>query len=155
MPSGSRMIGSGVPMLWPESSPRSGKAGPTARELATRSRSFARYHYDAIVKPALARFQSQLSEGLGCPSGVCSTERLASIYSWERFAHMFAIVSARDWVLPMNVMDRAFLAPQLDLLNLGQVGIRAQFDHRAQAFVATATQPIAQGSELLFYYGTM
>ena len=36
-----------------------------------------------------------------------------------------------------------------------QVGIRATFDDRRNAFVATATQPIPAGRELLFYYGSM
>lgn len=45
--------------------------------------------------------------------------------------------------------------PRLDMLNFGQVGIRAEFNVAMQGFVATATAPIAQGSELLFYYGTM
>ena len=38
---------------------------------------------------------------------------------------------------------------------VGQVGIRAEFSDAKHAFVATATQPIAKGSELLFYYGNM
>ena len=33
---------------------------------------------------------------------------------------MFAIVAARDWVLPMYGTRRTFLAPHLDLLNFGQ-----------------------------------
>lgn len=36
-----------------------------------------------------------------------------------------------------------------------QVGIRANFDGNAHAFVATATQPIKEGTELMFYYGSM
>ena len=37
----------------------------------------------------------------------------------------------------------------------GQVGIRAQFDDKTDAFVATATSPIKAGTELLFYYGSL
>ena len=34
-----------------------------------------------------------------------------------------------------------------------QVGIRVQFNKSAHAFVATATAPVGEGRELLFYYG--
>ena len=40
-------------------------------------------------------------------------------------------------------------------MQCAQVGIRATFDDRRNAFVATATQPIPAGRELLFYYGSM
>ena len=36
-----------------------------------------------------------------------------------------------------------------------QVGIRATFDNKRNAFIATATQPIPAGRELLFYYGSL
>lgn len=146
---------SGVPMLWPESSERYRKLTPMARELASRSRNYARAQYDALILGAIEHFPAPLSEGLGCAAPVCPPEHLERIYRWERFLHLFAIISARDWVLPVDGEHRAFLAPVLDMLNFGQVGIRAEFNVASQGFVATATAPIAQGSELLFYYGTM
>ena len=36
---------------------------------------------------------------------------------------------------------------------LVQIGIRVQFNKSAHAFVATATAPVGEGRELLFYYG--
>ncbi len=146
---------SGVPMLWAEGSARYQSLSPMAREMASRSRTYARAQYDALVPAAIERFPALLSEGLGCPAASCPRARLEAVYGWARFARLFAIVSARDWVLPVDGENRAFLAPVLDLLNFGQVGIRAEFNVAAKGFVATATAPIAQGSELLFYYGTM
>ena len=145
----------GVPSLWPEASPRFRLLSPLAREMAGRSRTYARMQYDTLVTPSLARFPMPLSEGLGCAGSACSPERLGAVYSWERFQRLFAIVSARDWVLPVDGESRAFLAPQVDLLNFGQVGIRAEYSDKAKGFVAVATQPIAEGTELLFYYGSM
>ncbi len=49
--------------------------------------------------------------------------------------------------------ERPFLAPNIDLLNFGQVGIRASYDNRRAGFVARTVQPIKAGAELLFYYG--
>jgi hypothetical protein len=95
-----------------------------ARELASRSRNYARAQYDALVLGAIEHFPAPLSEGLGCAAPVCPPEHLERIYRWERFLHLFAIISARDWVLPVDGEHRAFLAPVLDMLNFGQVGIR-------------------------------
>ena len=146
---------SGVPQLWPEDSPQFRALSPGLREMATRARASAHDKYDILVPPAIEHFPSLLSEGLGCAGGTCSREVLQSVYSWTRFHRLFVIVSARDWVLPVDGQDQAFMAPQADLLNFGQVGVRAEYSSVRRAFVLTATQPIAAGTEILFYYGTM
>ena len=53
----------------------------------------------------------------------------------------------------MHGEERPFLAPVIDLLNFGQVGIRASYDDKRQGFAAKTVQPIKAGQELLFYYG--
>ena len=129
--------------------------GSLIQELAKSKKAIVVNQYATVVVPAMTRFAKQLSEGLGCPLQRCSPERLKKIYSFPSFARWFAIISARDWVLPVDGKPRAFLAPQLDMLNFGQIGIRTRYSNTARAFIATASQPIEQGTELLFYYGNM
>ena len=150
---------SGVPMTWGPNSDRLHRATPALRAMAALSRASTLRNYEAVVPLALSRFGHLLSEGLDCAgagaTASCSREQLERIYSREEFLRVFAIFAARDWVLPMYGKARAFCVPIIDMFNFGQVGIRAEFDERAHAFVATATQPIKAGTELLFYYGTM
>ena len=151
----------GVPMLWPDDSPRWRRASPMLRSLAATSRASAERNFEAIVPAAISRFGAVLSEGLECaapsPGGghpSCSHAELAAVYSRERFLRTYAIIAARDWVLPVYGRHRAFLAPVIDMLNYGQVGLRGRFDDKAGAFVVRATTPIKAGSELLFFYGS-
>ena len=58
-------------------------------------------------------------------------------------------------ICSMYGTSRAFLVPIVDMFNFGQVGIRAHFDDKLHGFVATASQPIAKGTELLFFYGSL
>ena len=149
----------GVPMLWPDDSPRWRRASPLLRSLAATSRANAEHHFESIVPAAISRAGAVLSEGLECavrsPRGPpsCSRAELAAVYSRERFLRTYTILAARDWVLPMYGRQRAFLAPVVDMLNYGQVGLRCRFDDKAGAFVLRATAPIKAGSELLFFYG--
>ena len=147
----------GVPMLWSTDSARWRGASPKLRDLAAIARAGVERAYSNVVPTAVARFAPELSEGLGCsgPRGACDRARLEQLYSYAAFARVFAILAARDWVLPMYGRSRPFLSPVMDLFNFGQVGIRAHFDDKKHAFVSTAAQPIAEGAELLFYYGTM
>ena len=64
------------------------------------------------------------------------------------------MLRARDWILPMYGKSEPFLAPVIDMLNYGQIGIRVRFDNARQEFVATATKAFPAGQEMLFYYGT-
>lgn len=147
----------GVPALWTPESERFRSAAPLLQSMGQETRENFEAQYRSVVPFALARFAPELSEGLGCTGtrGECDGARLRSVYSMEAFAHVSAILAARDWVLPVYGQPRPFLVPIMDMLNFGQVGIRARFDDKQHAFVATAAQPIAEGSELLFYYGTM
>ena len=205
----------GVPMLWSTDSARWRSASPKLRDMAASARAGVERAYANIVPTAIARFAPELSEGLGCSGarGACDRVQLEQLYSYAAFARLFAILAARDWVLPMYGRSRPFLSPVMDLFNFGQVGIRgkhapgaqppwassaclvraclvcmllpdllpallpalllallpacsdesavralareAHFDDKAHAFVATAAQPIREGTELLFYYGTM
>ena len=147
----------GVPALWKPDSERFRSASPTLQSMGRETRAQFEAQYRSVVPFALARFAPELSEGFGCSGvrGECDGARLRSVYSPEAFAHVSAILAARDWILPVYGQPRPFLVPTMDLLNFGQVGIRARFDDKEHAFVATASQPIAAGSEMLFYYGTM
>jgi hypothetical protein len=154
---------SGIPMLW---APHSHKWANTSARLRMTSldiRRKALEQYKLVVQPALRSYPYHLSEGLECArelslsqlSRVCSHALLEKMYSEETFLRWWAIISARDWVLDMYGENHAFLAPVVDMMNFGQVGIRAEFDSAEHAFVVTATQPIAEGEELLFYYGSI
>ena len=146
-----------VPMLWGESSPRWRTANGPLRSQAAEARASVDNYYRQIVLDVIERFAPVLSEGLGCGGehGTCDRDTLARTYSYEQFARVYAVVMARDWVLPMYGRSRPFLAPILDMLNFGQVGIRVHFDDAKHAFVAVSTRAVTAGSELLFYYGTM
>ena len=63
------------------------------------------------------------------------------------------MLRARDWILPMYGKSEPFLAPVIDMLSYGQIGIRVRFDNARQEFVATATKAFPAGQEMLFYYG--
>jgi len=161
---------SGVPMLWEPGSTRHQRASAHLKSMGGATRAQVLRHFDTLVPLAIARFPHLLSEGQGClataitptptadnphaqPS--CTQKELDALYSREQFLRVFAILSARDWVLPMYGRPRAFCVPIVDMFNFGQVGIRAQFDEKANAFVATASWPIKAGTELLFYYGSL
>jgi len=147
---------SGVPMLWPVGAPQWKSVSPMQIELGRTAKANQQKQYDTVMRPMLMRHRAVLSEGLGCSGLVgCSASRLDSVYSPAEFARVLAIISARDWVLPMYGNERPFMAPVLDMLNFGQVGIRADFSSKAGAFIAKATQPIEVGTELLFWYGNM
>jgi len=162
---------SGVPMLWEPGSARLVQANAHLRGMATATRAQALRHYETLAPVALTRFPHLLSEGLAClasapktgaisvdnPSGMpsCTAAELEKQYSRDHFLRTFAIIAARDWVLPMYGRPRAFCVPIVDMFNFGQAGVRAQFDDKANAFVATASWPIKKGSELLFYYGSL
>ena len=147
----------GVPSLWPLDSERFRTASPLLQSMGRASRSQTDALYKNVVPMAIQRFAPELSEGLGCTGlrGQCDASRLEALYSYDNFAHLFAILAARDWVLPVYGQHRPFLVPVMDMLNFGQVGIRAHFDDEQHAFIATASQPIQMGTELLFYYGSM
>ena len=89
--------------------------------------------------------------GEGLPAG---GPPLAAVYSLEKWLEVYAVLRARDWILPMYGKSEPFLAPVIDMLNYGQIGIRVRFDNARQEFVATATKAFPAGQEMLFYYGT-
>jgi len=125
-------------------------------ELGRTAKANQQKQYDTVMRPMLMHHRAVLSEGLGCGLVGCSAHRLDhGIYSPAEFARVLAIISARDWVLPMYGNERPFMAPVLDMLNFGQVGVRADFSSKAGAFIAKATQPIEAGTELLVWYGNM
>ena len=147
----------GVPSLWPLDSERFRTASPLLQSMGRASRSRMHALYKNMVPMAIQRFAPELSEGLGCTGlrGQCDASRLEALYSYDNFAHLFAILAARDWVLPVYGQHRPFLVPVMDMLNFGQVGIRAHFDDEQHAFIATASQPIQMGTELLFRQRSM
>ena len=147
-----------LPLLWDDASPKWSGLGALGRELASRTKERVLAQYEALIVPALERFPALLSDGLGCggDAALCPPARLGSVYSWPRFLHVYAIIRARAWGLPMyntNDDERIFCVPHFDLLNFGQVGISTDFSPAAGGFVATANKRIAAGSELLFHYG--
>ena len=121
----------GVPMTWPPNSKRSPSwlqkslaASPHLRSLAAGSRANAVRAYDGLVPLALSQFAPLLSEGLDCqrsPTATCSPSELQRVYSRDNFIRVFAILAARDWVLPMYGKNRAFCVPIVDMFNFGQV----------------------------------
>ena len=151
-----------VPMTWEPGSARLQRASRETRSLASSSRSQVLRYYEALVPPAIERFPRLLSEGLDCATAsagggartACTREALEKHYSVANFVRVYAILAARDWALPVYGQSRHFLAPIVDMFNFGQVGIRAEFDDTRHAFVVTASEPIAAGTELLFYYGS-
>jgi hypothetical protein len=76
------------------------------------------------------------------------------LYSVKRLMDVLAVVQAREWSMQMYDTERQFLAPLIDLLNFGQMGVRVSFNDARRAFVAVARQRIAKGDEILFYYGS-
>ena len=72
----------------------------------------------------------------------------------QQFLEVYAIVRARDWVLPMYHRDNYMMVPVVDMLNYGQVGLRVHFDSKRHAFIMYATEAVDAGKELLFFYGT-
>eukprot|EP00665_Eupelagonemidae_sp_cell47_P010426 gene10427-1900_t len=169
---------SGVSLMWGEDSPRLAAASPYLQSLAKKSRAGARAQYRALFSAdrlnAVARFGTELSEGIDCTrfgdgaaGKTCSAAALRRVYAEPRFlqarhlplistasSHYFALVAARDWFLPVYGVGRNFLAMEMDMLNFGQSGIRVGFNNQLHAFTATATQPIAGGAEALFFYGS-
>jgi hypothetical protein len=143
-----------IPMLWSEDSDQWRGLNSLARSYASRSRRTAEAKYEQLVPKALARYGNVLSEGFGC-TATCSRTRLERVYSKQEFLRVYAIVSARDWVLQMYGSPRPFLAPLVDFFNFGQMGLRVRFSNSDHAFVASATQDIQKGDEILFYYGTL
>jgi hypothetical protein len=67
---------------------------------------------------------------------------------------VLAVVQAREWSLDMYGKEQQFLAPLIDLLNYGQMGVRVGFDDTRHAFIAVARKAIKKGEEILFYYGS-
>ncbi|KAL1523047.1 hypothetical protein AB1Y20_018007 [Prymnesium parvum] len=130
------------------------------KRKARHARALALADY-AKLKLTFHRFAKQLSDGIRCTSGViggavpCPMEQLLEVFSEQRFLEAYAIVRARDWVLPMYNRETFMMVPIVDMLNYGQVGLRVHFNDARHAFVMVATEAIPQGRELLFYYGTM
>jgi len=112
---------------------------------------------------AFPRYAVQLSEGIRCEGGdgvegggstACPMRQLQAIYSEAAFVEAYAIVRARDWVLPMYSRENYMMVPIIDMLNYGQVGLRVSFKDSRHAFVMVATEAVDKGAELLFFYGT-
>lgn len=151
----------GIPMLWETNSSRWAGLSKGLAAMAHRSRMQAHSAFAQVVPVAIADFARELSDGLPCASAsiirggkVCSPEALREVYTKAEYLRLYAIISARDWVLPVYGRQMQFCAPIMDMFNFGQVGIRANFEDTQHAFVAKATQKIAKGTELLFYYGS-
>jgi len=141
-----------IPTNWARGDPRLAKLSAYGQKLALQSRTRALRQYTAIFPEALSRYAGALGEGMPC-TGRCSQGELAALYSQEKFLAVYSVLRARDWVLDMHGEERPFLAPVIDLLNFGQVGIRASYDDKRQGFAGKTVQPIKAGQELLFYYG--
>ena len=90
----------------------------------------------------------------GMVGHVCSHLVLKDIYSWPRFHRLWVQIFARNFNLPMYGTERSMLIPQVNLYNFGQAGVRIAFDDQQHALVATTTQRIVEGSEILFHYGS-
>jgi len=148
-----------IPATWPADDARFKKLTPYGQKLATQSRARALRQYSTLFPAAFSRFGAALGEGIACAGSrpgfpaLCQSPELASIYTAEKFVAVYSVLRARDWVLDMHGEERPFLAPTVDLLNFGQVGIRASYDNKRGGFVARTVQPIKAGAELLFYYG--
>ena len=143
-----------IPGTWPPGDPRLEALSPLGKQLATSARTNALRAYKQLFgeAPPTPRCKRALHEGAMCgsPRRACAPQEL---YSEERFIAAYFAIRARDWVLDMYGTPRSFLAPVLDLLNHGQVGIRTGFLKARHAFVARTTSKIDAGAELLFYYG--
>ena len=58
---------------------------------------------------------------------MCTTSELHEIYSWPKFVRTYAIVRARDWVIPMHGLEEVYvMVPLIDMLNYGQVQSHSQ-----------------------------
>ena len=141
-----------IPVNWARGDPRLAKLSAYGQKLAQQSRARALRQYTSLFPDAFSRYAGALGEGMPC-AGLCSQAELAALYTQERFLAVYSVLRARDWVLDMHGEERPFLAPVIDLLNFGQVGIRASYDDKRQGFAAKTVQPIKAGQELLFYYG--
>ena len=141
-----------IPVNWARGDPRLAKLSAYGQKLAQQSRARALRQYTSLFPDAFSRYAGALGEGMPC-AGHCSQAELAALYTQERFLAVYSVLRARDWVLDMHGEERPFLAPVIDLLNFGQVGIRAAYDDKRQGFAAKTVQPIKAGQELLFYYG--
>ena len=142
-----------IPATWVKGDPRLQKLSAYGQKLAAQARARALRQYTAMFPAALARFRGALADGVACKANPCAVDELQALYSSQRFVEVYSVLRARDWVLDMHGEERPFLAPTVDLLNFGQVGIRASYDNKRAAFVARTVQPIKKGAELLFYYG--
>ena len=138
-----------IPLTWAPDSPRHQTISEHLRTMAAAHRRHALTAYRSVMPDALSRFPAVLGEGL--PAG---GPPLAAVYSLEKWLEVYAMLRARDWILPMYGKSEPFLAPVIDMLNYGQIGIRVRFDNARQEFVATATKAFPAGQEMLFYYGT-
>lgn len=141
-----------LPSMWSASSPQFQALGPYAQHLAQTARQEVQNQYAAFFPSSFGRFVLPLSEGV-CGARACPIRRLSEVYSLENFRRWYAIVRARDWILPMYdaKTSRNFLIPAMDLLNYGQVGIRLAFVPHRHALIARATKAIPAGKEMLFY----
>ena len=155
-----------LPSTWAANSAEWKGATPLLKRLTLQALKRIFHNYDHLGS-LMERFGGVLSEGIcgdvtlggntggKTPPAVCSRARLEEVYSRQNFIRMCSIIEARWWHLPMYAANQStgFMAPGIDLLNFGQMGIIAEFDQKKYAFIATAERPIEKGSELLFFYG--
>jgi len=139
-----------IPKTWSQNSSRFAALNYDLQAMVRKWQLKVSVVYQHIAVHVIQKYTTQLSEG-----GVCgpSTTSCLEFYSLERVIKVLAVVQARDWALPMHGVYRQFLAPLIDLLNFGQVGIRVHFNDKRRAFIAIAHKGVKSGSELLFYYG--
>lgn len=107
--------------------------------------------YQVFFSKVVEKYLPAFSEGGVCGPSIGSCLRF---YSIERLMDVLAVVQAREWSLRMHSAERQFLAPLIDLLNYGQMGVRVSFDNARRVFIAVARKRIAKGDEILFYYGS-
>jgi hypothetical protein len=123
---------SGVSLMWGEDSPRLAAASPDLQSLAKKSRAGARAQYRALFSAdrlnAVARFGTELSEGIDCTrfgdgaaGKTCSAAALRRVYAEPRFLqarHLPLISTASSHVVsphhlpcssPVNAEPRSSL----------------------------------------------
>eukprot|EP00316_Scyphosphaera_apsteinii_P001311 CAMPEP_0119313238 /NCGR_PEP_ID=MMETSP1333-20130426/28458_1 /TAXON_ID=418940 /ORGANISM="Scyphosphaera apsteinii, Strain RCC1455" /LENGTH=309 /DNA_ID=CAMNT_0007318033 /DNA_START=50 /DNA_END=980 /DNA_ORIENTATION=- len=142
-----------LPVLWDTSSRKFQALSSGTQKIVRSHKRGMRNLYNSQFPQALTEWRIVLSEGFSCIRTLCNVSYLHRLYSERRVLRTLAIIKARDWGLPIRKRARQFLAPVMDILNFGQMGIRMYFDDTTSEMVARTQRDVQAGKELLFYYG--
>ena len=123
---------------------------PAARQSSRRV--YSRIAYSGLCDPCRALGATNVRKNRAFCVPIVDMFNFGQVCAWHplrRLASSLSLVACL--LLSLLALFYAFLLRAM----CAQVGIRAAFDDGRNAFVATATQPIPAGRELLFYYGSM